>query len=185
MLSWGPEPALIPGVLNASPRRSDPRLLQAPRACHSPCPRPSAPRRHLTLPARSPSGPGRRARFPGRGESEGGRGGRRGAGRAGRDAEGRAGLRSLQPPLRSRAAGGGIRDPARRRRARRGPRTISGAPPPEQLRPPATAREPQRLVAREDLGSGELGHRTPAETWAAPGECGASGGADLRACGRR
>lgn len=121
-LSRGPGPT-GPRGFNASSRCSDPRLRQAPQRV--PPSKPTSLR-----PARSPPGPGGRARLPGRGESEGGRRGRRGAGRAGRDAEGRAGLRLLQPPLGSRAAGGGTRDPAGRQRAQLGP------PPPHEPRCP-------------------------------------------------
>lgn len=173
-------------VSNASPRRSDSRLRQAPRACRPPCPRPSAPRRHLAFPARSPPGPEGRARLPGRGESEGGCGGRRGACQAGKDAEGLAGLSSLQPPLGSGVTGCWTRDPARRRRARRGAGTIPGAPPPEQPQPPAPSpRPPRRLAARADPGSGELGPSPRTETWAGPGVRGVSWGQTCRAFGRQ
>lgn len=136
-------------------------------------------------PVQPPRSPGALAAWAGRAGSaprkrgeRGGRRGRRGAGRAGRDAEGRAGLCWLQPPLGSRAAGGGTRDPARRLRARRWPRTILGAPPPEQpgRQPPPplpAASEPRRRAARADPGRGERGPGTGAETRAALGERGA------------
>lgn len=182
----GPPRPSCPALPGAGPHR--PRVLTHLPGARIPAsarPLARAPRQAHVPPPRAPSlgREGGRARLPGKGESEGGSRGRSGAGRAGRDAEGRAGLRLLQPPLGSRAAGGGTRDPAGRRRARLGPRTNPGAPrPPEQQprrQPPPPGRpEPQRRAApRGRTRAAESGVPAPERR---RGRRRALGGADLR-----
>ena len=122
-----PSPARAPSSASTSPGPAHGQAPGEPRALAAEAERAGwAPRKR-----------GERGRPKGPERGRAGRGGTR---------RGRAGLRSLQPPLGSRAAGGGTRDPARRRRARRGPLKIPGAPPPEQPRPPPRGPAPRRRL---------------------------------------
>lgn len=187
-----PGPAPARGAFDTAP----PGPARAPSSAPtSPARRTGGPQASPAPPPRSPwrAGPAergprtrRRGREGGLGSPEEGKGRAAegaGEGRAGRGGtrRGRAGLRSLQPPHGSRGAGGRTRDPARRRRARRGPRTNPRAPRLRSslCRLPPRPRGPRLRGARsrhpsEDAGSARrppgaaapargLGGRRPAE----------------------
>lgn len=208
--SRGPEPAPGPGFERLAPPQGSPPPPGPPReppsVSRSPSPaRPGgggapapAHRRAQGEPRASTPlspAPGAAHRRPGRegglGSPEEGRGraaAGAGEGRAGLGGtrRGRAGLSSPLPPLQSGAAGGGTRDRARRRRARRGPRTIRGrsafrAAPAASHRPPA-APEPQRRAAARGPGPRGAGspHASGETGCSAPSRGLGRGGTDLR-----